>query len=170
MEEINTGDLGQDAKTNIPTEAYSAQTETRIQEKDVDTGRASRSASAPNKAADPISDLESYSLPRDRRLTRRQDFARVMNHGGVFTNKLVVLRCHPNGFGHPRVGFSTGRKIGNAVRRNMVKRLLREATRILPLSGSWDIVIIARASVPRNIDFKALQRAVESVLAESPVT
>jgi ribonuclease P protein component len=170
LEEINTGDLGQDAKKNIPTEAYSAQTETRIQEKDVDTGRASSFASTPNKAAQSIGDLASHSLPRERRLTRRQDFSHVMNHGGVFTNKLIVLRCHPNDFGHPRIGFSTGRKIGNAVRRNRMKRMLREATRILPLSGSWDIVIIARASVPKDIDFEALKWSVESVLGESPVT
>ena len=170
MEEINIGDLGQDAKKNISTEAYSTETETRIQETDVDTGRPGRIASASNKAAESIGDLRSHSLPRRRRLTGRQDFARVMNNGGVFTNKLIVLRCHPNEYGYPRLGFSTGRKIGNAVRRNKVKRMLREATRVVPLSGSWDVVIIARASVPKNIDFNVLKRAVDSALGESPVT
>ncbi|MQG21038.1 MAG: ribonuclease P protein component [SAR202 cluster bacterium] len=170
MEEINTGDLGQDAKKNISTEAYSTEKETRIQETNVDTGRPGRVASTSNKTAEPTGDLKSHFLPRKRRLTGRQDFTRVMNYGGVYTNKLVVLRCHPNEYGHPRLGFSTGRKIGNAVRRNRVKRMLREATRVVPLSGPWDIVIIARASVPKNIDIKVLKRAVESALGDSPVT
>jgi ribonuclease P protein component len=43
-----------------------------------------------------------------------------------------------------RFGFTTGKAIGNAVVRNRVKRRLREAVRLLPLAGGWDVVVNAR--------------------------
>lgn len=46
-----------------------------------------------------------------------------------------------------RVGLTVSRKVGNAVRRNRVKRWLREAVRAVPppAGGPWDVVLIPRA-------------------------
>ena len=47
-----------------------------------------------------------------------------------------------------RVGFAVSRKVGNAVVRNKVKRLLRESIRehYVLLEGRWDVVFIAFSS------------------------
>jgi ribonuclease P protein component len=50
----------------------------------------------------------------------------------------------PNGLPLSRCGFSVGKKVGKAVMRNRVKRLLREISRLTPLKPGWDIVFIAR--------------------------
>jgi len=55
------------------------------------------------------------------------------------------MRAMPNGLPLSRCGFAVGKKVGNAVVRNRVKRLLREIIRLTPLNPGWDIVLIARS-------------------------
>ncbi len=52
----------------------------------------------------------------------------------------------PNNLSLSRCGFSVGKKVGKAVVRNRVKRLLREITRHMPVKTGWDIVLIARSN------------------------
>ena len=48
--------------------------------------------------------------------------------------------------GASRVGLTVSRKVGNAVRRNRIKRWLREVVRSVPApsGGPWDLVLIPR--------------------------
>jgi len=50
-----------------------------------------------------------------------------------------------NGLSLSRCGFAVGKKVGKAVVRNRVRRLLREIIRLTPLNPGWDIVLIARS-------------------------
>ena len=43
-----------------------------------------------------------------------------------------------------RFGFSVGKRTGNAVNRNTIKRRLREVVRLTPVKAGWDVVFIAR--------------------------
>ncbi len=60
------------------------------------------------------------------------------------------------------------RRIGKAVRRNRVKRLLREATRLrlARIAPGWDVVIIARGAAA-NADFWKIGVALEHLLASA---
>lgn len=60
------------------------------------------------------------------------------------------------------------RRIGKAVRRNRVKRLLREATRLrlARIAPGWDVVIIARGAAA-NADFWKIGAALEHLLASA---
>ena len=60
-----------------------------------------------------------------------------------------------NRFGQPRVGITTGKKLGGAVQRNRCRRVIREAFRPLCAQvGGYDIVFVARA---RTIEMKSTQ-------------
>ena len=85
-------------------------------------------------------------LQRIFRLTRSEDFERARRSGRSYPHRLVVLVAHPNDKGRTRVGVSAGRTVGNAVKRNRAKRLLRAAMQSLVslVHPGWDVVLIAR--------------------------
>ncbi len=84
---------------------------------------------------------------RGRRLTRSAEFERVYRQGRSLANRDFVLYCFANPASErPRLGLSVSRKVGGAVERNHVKRLLREAFAQVQdeLVAHHDIVVVAR--------------------------
>jgi ribonuclease P protein component len=102
--------------------------------------------------------LTGGALPQKRRrLSRSAEFDRVYRHGRSASNRHLVLYAFPRGGpgqqgggegseGGARLGVSVGRRVGGAVARNRVKRLLREAFWSVTgnLEGNQDFVIVAR--------------------------
>src|SRR4051795_11098628 len=81
------------------------------------------------------------------RLSRSADFERVYRRGRSQGNRHLILYAFPRGEGDgPRLGVSVGRKVGGAVERNRVKRLLPEAfrARAAGLPGDHDFAVVAR--------------------------
>jgi ribonuclease P protein component len=79
------------------------------------------------------------------RLRKNSQFAAVYELGRTWANDLLVLKTLPNGLECNRYGFVVGKRIGKAVVRNRVKRLLREVVRAAPSKTGWDVVFIARS-------------------------
>ena len=81
-----------------------------------------------------------------RPLRKKRDFELVFKSGVVSRSRNLVLYARPNELGFHRLGLSVSKKIGKAVTRNRIKRLLREAVRrtVEEAPSNYDFVLVAK--------------------------
>lgn len=99
-------------------------------------------------------------------LTKPQQYTLVYSQGSSLASDLVAMRFVENGIAFSRYGFSVSKRLGGAVRRNRVKRQLREILRVLPLEPGWDIIFIARPAAATS-SYASLKLTVASLLARA---
>lgn len=99
-------------------------------------------------------------------LTKRAQYDLVYRKGSTYIDNLIVMKALPNGLNLSRYGFSVGKKVGKAVQRNRLKRLLREIMRLQLTKPGWDIVFIARQGA-LTADYYQLERTIAKLLAQA---
>ena len=102
----------------------------------------------------------------EKYLTKPEQYAVVYNKGNSWASSLLVMKAFPNRLTLSRYGLSVSRRVGKAVIRNRVKRLLREILRITPLEPGWDIIFIARPKAAAA-DYASLKKSVEELLSQT---
>lgn len=107
------------------------------------------------------------------RVKSEQDFQKVFQKGESKANRqFVVYKLPKIGQKHFRVGISVGKKIGNAVIRNQVKRRVRHALRELDAEFTFvrelDFIVIARNPVS-EMSFQEIKSSLRHVLSLSKI-
>lgn len=79
-------------------------------------------------------------------LKENKDFRRLYYRGKSEASSCLVTYALKNKLGESRVGITSGKKIGNAVKRNRARRVIRAAFSEFEgrLNGNYDIVFVAR--------------------------
>ena len=114
------------------------------------------SADAPERSVEQPAAKAGARFPRAARLLKHSDFDRVYKQGRRhFSSHMTVFYLRQAEGALPkksaRVGFTVGRVLGGAVKRNRIKRRLREAVRqrraVLADAGAVDVVINPKKAV-----------------------
>lgn len=83
------------------------------------------------------------------KLRKSKEFKEIYSKGKSVGSRYIVLFYRKNDSGQTRIGFTASKKVGNSVKRNRARRLMKEAYRSMEESimDGYDIVAIARVTV-----------------------
>lgn len=105
-------------------------------------------------------------MKKRQRVKKNDDFQKVFKKGKSFANRqFVVYFLEKEGQTEFRVGLSVSKKLGNAVKRNQIKRYIRHSILDLKddLKTNMDYVIIARQPAA-TMDFHEVKQSLQHVL------
>lgn len=109
-------------------------------------------------------------LQKVYRLKKKNDIQLLFKKGKSIATPFLVLyllkRTDERAAGeYPRIAFAVSKKIGNAVVRNRIKRLLREGVRhyVSKLDNSYDIIFVARPKI-KGIPLRDIEKNIISLL------
>jgi ribonuclease P protein component len=92
--------------------------------------------------------MKKLTLKKSERIRKRRSYLQIYQHGKRSFTKHFTIVVSENDLDFPRLGVTVTKKIGNAVKRNRIKRLIREFFRLNKdrFKASQDIVIIAKGN------------------------
>ena len=101
-------------------------------------------------AAEPAANASpSKRFRRQNRVRKPKEFAAVFGKGRTFVTPVLIFRLLPTDLEESRLGLAVSRKVGKAVKRNKVRRRIREGFRLKQATfpRSFDIVVSPRKGV-----------------------
>jgi ribonuclease P protein component len=109
--------------------------------------------------------MKSFSFPKSERLLNRKDFVNLNRSGKRSRTEHFTALYKDNGLDLTRMGITVKKSIGNAVKRNRIKRLIREFFRLNKESflKGYDITIIANRGA-HDLVFKDITREMGNLI------
>ena len=106
-------------------------------------------------------------MKKEFRVKDTREFSEIMKYKRFYSSPSFVIYVKPRKMDHARVGLSVGKKMGNAVVRNKVKRQVRSMVReIYTFDENFDTIILARVKYHEENytnNKKVLERLVKKV-------
>jgi ribonuclease P protein component len=109
----------------------------------------------------------SYSFPKEEKIRRRADFQRTFQKGAKRKTEHFRIYICPTPLPHSRLGISVSKRVGGAVIRNRLKRLIREFFRLSKdlFPGSSDVVIVPQPGAA-GLNFWKLAEELKRIFRE----
>jgi len=105
-----------------------------------------------------------YSFTKADRILKRHEFVALAKSGRRIQNEYFIAVFSPSRHGRSRLGVTVTKKVGCAVKRNRIKRLVREFFRLNRhfITGEWDINIIAKNQIA-DITSEMASRSLQNI-------
>jgi len=95
-----------------------------------------------------IAHMKENDFPKSERLVKRRDFQCLSKQSWKVHTEHFIIICGKKNSDSRRIGITVSRKVGNAVKRNRTKRMIREFYRLnKPFFLLSDYNFIAKAGV-----------------------
>ena len=107
-----------------------------------------------------------FFFTKGDRILKRHEFIALAKSGRRIQNEYFIAVFSAGRHGRSRLGVTITKKVGGAVKRNRIKRLVREFFRLNRqlLSGEWDINIIAKNKIT-DITFEKACRSLQNIFS-----
>lgn len=106
-------------------------------------------------------------MKKDCRVKKSDEFAEIMKYKKFYSSPSFVIYVKPRKEDHARIGISVGKKMGNAVVRNKIKRQVRMMVQdIYTFDENFDTIILIRVKYHEESyinNKKVLERLVKKV-------
>ena len=112
--------------------------------------------------------MKKLSFPKSKRIISNRQFKDILANGRCVRDNLLNLYIAPNNCGYPRLGISIGKSSGNAVERNRIKRLLREAFRQNQdkIPAGWDyVILLSNRAKQQNLTYEQVSSSFLALVA-----
>lgn len=103
-------------------------------------------------------------------LKKNYEFVRIYKKGRFYAGRFIVLYVLKNNYGVNRLGIAISRKVGKSVRRNRIRRLVRESYRVYEefIKDGLDMVFSAR-STEKTPDYSEISKEMKFLLKKLEV-
>ena len=103
--------------------------------------------------------MKEFTFPKSNKIKARKEFQNVYEKGHSVVDGLAVFYVLPGENEKIKIGFAVGKKVGNAVIRNHIKRMMREVFRMHKgeLKSNFKVIWVARKRLAQA-DFKTYER------------
>lgn len=105
-------------------------------------------------------------------LKKNYEFKNVLKNGKYFIKKHVIVYINKNEINKNVIGIAINTKLCNAVKRNKIKRIIRESfyKEKQSLKQGYNIVFLWNKKEPvDNIDFYTIHKEIEEVFKEAEI-
>ena len=103
-------------------------------------------------------------------LRRKNDFSNIYKKGKSVGDRYVVVFYRPNHLTYSRKAFLASKKVGNSVKRNRARRLMKESYRLsdLKIPEGYDLIFLARSTII-NATCADVKKSLESAIRRTGV-
>ena len=102
--------------------------------------------------------MKQHLFSKEKRLINNRQFKDILAFGFRLDDNMLTVYMAENKCGYSRLGISIGKSYGNAVKRNHLKRLVREVFRQnqKQIPGNYDYLILIKKKI-KNPTFEQVK-------------